>query len=133
MKDKLLRFDGAVERDPEIEKWLRANKGALGAIARRWFDRMRKAGDEVRELMHDDCATACLGDAPFASVGVYTSHVNVSFFHGADLPDPADLLRGTGKHMRHIKLRSGVTVNEIALRALVEAAYADIKSRVEHG
>jgi hypothetical protein len=27
----------------------------------------------------------------------FTSHVNVGFFHGAALPDPARLLQGNGK------------------------------------
>jgi hypothetical protein len=31
--------------------------------------------------------------------------VNVGFFHGATLPDPARLLQGTGKFKRHVKLR----------------------------
>jgi hypothetical protein len=77
----------------------------LGAIAHRWFGVMRKCGDEVRELLHDGCPVACLGDAPFGYVNVFTSHVNVGFFHGAALPDPARLLQGTGKYMRHVKLR----------------------------
>jgi hypothetical protein len=36
---------------------------------------MRKCGDEVRELLHDGCTVACLGDAPFGYVDVFTSHV----------------------------------------------------------
>jgi hypothetical protein len=76
---------------------------------------------------------ACLGDAPFGYVNVFTSHVNVGFFHGAALPDPARLLQGTGRFMRHVKLRPGMATNAAALRTLIEAAYADIKTRVEHG
>jgi hypothetical protein len=72
-------------------------------IAYQWFEVMRKCGDEVRKLLHDGCPTACLGDAAFAHVSVFTSHVNVGFFQGASLPDPARLLQGTGKFMRHVK------------------------------
>ncbi len=50
---------------------------------------MRKCGDEVRELLHDGCPVACVGDASFGYLNVFTSHVNVGFFHGAALPDPA--------------------------------------------
>jgi hypothetical protein len=74
-----------------------------------------------------------LGDAPFGYVNVFTSHVNVGFFHGATLPDPARLLQGAGKFMRHAKLRPGTAVNEAALDRLIEAAYWDIKARVENG
>jgi hypothetical protein len=94
---------------------------------------MRKCGDEVRELLHDGCPVACLGDAPFGYVNVFTSHVNVGFFQGAALPDPAHLLQGTGKFMRHVKLRPGTATNGPALSTLIDAAYSDIKARVEHG
>ena len=133
MKTDLLRLDGAVERDPAIDAWMKKHSGELGAIAHHWFDVMRKCGDEVRELLHDGCPVACLGDAPFAYVNVFTSHVNVGFFHGAALPDSARLLQGTGKFMRHVKLTSAAPANATALRALIDAAYSDIKSRVEHG
>ena len=129
----LLRFNGAVERDPAIEAWMREHAGELGAIARRWFEVMRNCGDEVRELLHDGCPVACLGDAPFGYVNVFTSHVNVGFFQGAGLADPARLLQGTGKFMRHVKLRAGTVTDDAALARLIDAAYADMKSRVENG
>ena len=133
MRTELLRLDGAVERDPAIDAWLRGQKSELGEIARRWFEVMRRCGDEGRELMHDGCPVACLGDVPFGYVNVFTSHVNVGFFQGARLRDPERLLQGTGKFMRHVKLRPGVAVDEEALGKLIEAAYADIRARVENG
>lgn len=133
MKTDLLRFGGAVERDPSIDAWMKEHPGELGDIARQWFDVMRKCGDEVRELLHDGCPVACLGDAPFGYVNVFTSHANVGFFHGSALPDPARLLQGNGKFMRHVKLRPGTVIDAAALSALIEKAYSDIKSRVENG
>jgi hypothetical protein len=132
-REKLLRFNGTVVRDPTIDAWMKAHAGELGAIAHQWFDVMRSCGDEVRELLHDGCPVACLGDAPFGYVNVFTSHVNVGFFHGIALPDPARLLRGDGKSMRHVKLKAGTATNAAALRKLIAGAYADIKARVEHG
>jgi hypothetical protein len=133
MTTKLLRFDGAVARDPAIEAWLKEHADELGAIARQWFEVMRECGDEVRELLHDGCPVACLGDAPFGYVNVFRAHVNVGFFQGAGLADPARLLEGSGKFMRHVKLRPGAAVNDAALRGLIERAYWDMKSRVENG
>jgi hypothetical protein len=129
----LLRFNGTQERDPAIETWMKEHAGELGTMARRWFEVMRKCGDEVREALHDGCPVACLGDVPFAYVNVFTSHVNVGFFQGASLPDPARLLQGAGRFMRHVKLKPGTSPNDAALRTLIEVAYADIKARVEHG
>ena len=133
MRMELLRFNGAVERDPAIDAWMKEHAGELGAIAHHWFEAMRKCGDEVRELLHDGCPVACLGDAPFGYVNVFTSHVNVGFFHGAALPDPARLLQGTGRFMRHVKLRPGTATNEAAVNGLIVAAYRHIKALVENG
>jgi hypothetical protein len=107
--------------------------GELGAIAQKWFAAMRQCGDEVREILHDGCPVACLGDVPFGYVNVFTAHVNVGFFQGAALPDPARLLQGTGRFMRHVKLRPGTATDAASLTRLIEAAYTDIKARVENG
>jgi hypothetical protein len=131
MKTELLRFNGTVERDPAIDAWFKDHRGELGSIARQWFEVMRNCGDEVRELLHDGCPVACLGDVPFGYVNVFTSHVNVGFFQGAALPDPAHLLQGNGKFMRHVKLKPGTATNVEALCRLIDAAYSDIKTRVE--
>jgi hypothetical protein len=133
MKTELLRFDEAFEHDPAIDAWMKKHSGELGAIAHHWFQVMRRCGDEVRELLHDGCPVACFGDVPFAYVNVFTSHVNVGFFQGASLPDPARLLQGTGKFMRHVKLRPGTPIDPASLNQLIETAYADIKARVENG
>jgi hypothetical protein len=133
MRTELLRFNGAVERDPAIDAWMKARGGALGSIAHEWFGVMRECGDEVRELLHDGCPVACLGDAPFGYVNVFTSHVNVGFFHGAALPDPARLLEGTGRNMRHVKVRPGTATDAASLTRLIETAWSDIQARVENG
>jgi hypothetical protein len=131
MRTELLRFDGAVERDPAIDAWLEGREGELGGIAREWFAVMRACGDEVREVFHDGCPNACFGDVPFGYVNVFTSHVNVGFFQGASLADPSRMLEGNGKRMRHVRLRAGVAVDAASLRRLIKVAYLDIKARVE--
>lgn len=97
----LLRFNGAVERAPAID------------------------------AMHDGCPTACVEDAAFGYVNVFHSHVNVGFFRGASLPDPASLLEGSGRFMRHVKLRPGAVANDAALQTLITAAHRDIIARLD--
>ena len=123
-------LDGALKKQQAIDLWLDQQPPDLGAIARTWFTRMRECGEDVRELMHDGCPVACVGDAPFGYVNVFQSHVNVGFFMGAELEDPARLLQGNGRRMRHVKLRPGEDVNVAALSALIDSAYADMRSRV---
>jgi hypothetical protein len=126
-----MRFPSAVQRDPAIEVWMHTRPGPLGAIAQRWFEVMRGCGDDVRELLHDGHPTACVGDAAFAYVNAFTAHVNVGFFRGAEIADPAGLLEGNGRFMRHVKLRPEREIDAAALTRLIETAYADMKRRVK--
>jgi hypothetical protein len=126
----LLRFSGAVRRDPRIDAWFFDVTDPHRLMTRRWFERMRGCGPDVRELLHDGCPVACVGDAPFGYVNAFTGHANVGFFHGAMLADPAGLLQGTGKRMRHVKLRSGEELDIEALDDLIVAAYHDIRRRL---
>src|SRR4249919_72496 len=100
---RLMRFPSAVKRDPAVDAWMQAHAGPLGAIARRWFEVMRECGDDVRELLHDGQPTACIGDAAFGYVDVFTHHANVGFFLRPELDDPRNLLEGAGRFMRHVK------------------------------
>ena len=128
---QLMRFPESVKRDPAIEVWMQDHSGELGAIARYWFEVMRDCGEDVRELLHDGHPTACVGDAAFAYVNAFKAHVNVGFFRGAEIVDPQGLLEGTGKFMRHVKLRPESHVNAAALRNLVETAYLDMRERLK--
>jgi hypothetical protein len=129
--DQFLRFPSAIRRDPAIEIWMREHSGELGAIAHHWFEFMRSCGDDVRELLHDGHPTACVADAAFGYVNAFKAHVNVGFFRGAEIADPQGLLEGTGKFMRHVKLRPERDINATALSKLIKSAYADMKARLK--
>ena len=127
------RLPGGVKRDSAVDAWMKNRTGDLGSIAQEWFHVMRQCGDDVRELMHDGCPVACVGDAPFGYVNAFKAHVNVGFFHGAALPDPAGLLEGSGKYMRHVRLKPGVVRDSARLCRLIDDAYSDIKARLDVG
>lgn len=128
-----MRFESAVKHDPFVDRWFKMQSGNLGGIAKPWFDLMRGLGEDVCELLHDGHPTACVGDAAFGYVNAFTAHVNVGFFLGAWLDDPARLLEGTGKRMRHVKIRPGQQPDSAALTALVETAYSDMQARLRAG
>ena len=128
---QLLRFPSSVKRDPVIEVWMHEHSGELGKIAQSWFEVMRDCGDDVRELLHDGHPTACVGDAAFAYVNAFKDHVNVGFFRGAEIADPEGLLEGTGKFMRHVKLKPERDVDATALMTLIETAYTDMMGRLK--
>jgi len=129
--NQLMRFPSAVEHDPGIDTWMRDHPDVLATIARQWFEAMRACGRDVRELLHDGHPTACVGDAAFGYVDAFKAHVNIGFFRGAELDDPHGLLEGSGKYMRHIKLKPEQAINEAAIAQLIKAAYVDMKRRLK--
>jgi hypothetical protein len=130
--EKLLRFASAMRRDPAIEAWFEKFPDPLRLMARPWFERMRGCGTDVRELLQDGCPAACIGDVPFAYVNAYKAHAAVGFFLGAQLADPAGLLEGEGKRMRHVKLRPGQALDARALEALILEAYRVTSAAARH-
>ena len=131
-RKELFIFPEAVHHLREIDEWLSREPHALFSLARQWFTTFRQCGDDVNEIMHDGCPTACVNGAAFGYVNVFTSHVNVGFFAGAFLHDPLHLLEGTGKRMRHVKLRPDRDLDSQALGELIERAYLDVKGRLDH-
>ena len=127
----LFRLSGTFVRDPRIESWFSNFADPHRHLVHCWFEYMRECGPDIRETMHDGCPVACVGDVAFAYVNAFKAHANVGFFRGAMLADSAGLLEGTGKRMRHVKLRPGVPVNEAALKSLIDDACSDIRQRIE--
>ena len=127
----LLTYNGAQVTDPKIMEWEADHQNPQGLLAVAWFQRIKQNGSDVLELLHDGYLTACIGKYPFAYTGAFKAHVNLGFFHGVDLPDPHGLLEGTGKRMRHVKLKPASLPDEELLEALIHAAYVDIKQRIE--
>ena len=128
--DELFRLSGTSPDDPAVETWF-AHGDPLRALVEPWFAAMHGCGPDVTEILHDGMPTACVGDAAFAYVAAFTTHASIGFFHGASLPDPAGLLEGSGKRMRHVKLRWDRLPDEALVEALISTAYHDIRRRLE--
>lgn len=129
---QLFRFPDAAKSSPAVGIWMSWQKGELGRLATHWFEVIRQCGNDVREVLHDGHPTACVDDAAFAYVDTFKAHVNIGFFFGAELADPKGLLEGTGKVMRHVKIRPGVALDATALANLIGAAHADMKHRLQN-
>jgi len=127
---RLFTLEGAQRRHPAVEAWFATPPAALRAIARQWFEVVRSCGPDVVEVLHDGHPTACVENLAFSYVNAFKDHVNVGFFLGANLRDPAALLEGAGKFMRHVKVRPDANIDEAALRELIIAAYLDMKERL---
>jgi hypothetical protein len=69
----------------------------------------------------------------YAYVMPHAQHVKLGFYEGAHLLDPARLLEGTGKGLRHVKVRSLADVHRPELRGLIEGALARRKAQQRSG
>lgn len=127
---RMFNFPSAVPHSKEVEQWFFGHDDELGLIAQHWFKVLRACGDDVRELLHDGQPTACIGETAFAYVNAFKAHVNLGFFGGAELQDPAGLLEGAGRFMRHVKIKPNKPIDAARLQELVEAAYSEMKARV---
>jgi hypothetical protein len=127
--DGLFRFPTARRDDPEVAAWFEQGD-VLRGLVEPWFARLCACGADVGALIHDGRPTLCAGDAAFAYVDAHAEHANIGFFFGALFDDPAKLLEGAGKRMRHVKLRPGRMPDEVALAALIADAYRDVRDRL---
>jgi hypothetical protein len=125
--EPLFRLTCAKRDDPGIENWFFDPALPLRSILRPCYADLRDLGEEVGFVLHDGAVTACLGDAAFAYLAAFRAHAALGFFRGAHLRDPARLLQGTGKSMRHVKLHPGRLPATAALQDLITAAHADIR------
>jgi hypothetical protein len=102
----------------------------LAAIARRLRAMIRAVDVNTVETVRlgDHAATYGVGPKKmtdgYAYIMPMRGYINLGFYQGALLPDPKRLLEGTGKGLRHVKIRSLPEANRPSVRALVAAALA---------
>lgn len=84
---------------------------------------------EAQELAYDAYNAVALAftfsgrlKEAFAHIAAYSGHVNLGFNQGVSLPDPTGRLQGTGKAIRHIRLKTISDLNDPAVTALLQAA-----------
>lgn len=83
---------------------------------------------EVVEVVWEKQGIAGYGIGPkkmseqFCYIAPLKNYVNFGFYYGADLDDPSNLLEGTGKNLRHVKIRSKGDVAKPELRKLLQQA-----------
>jgi hypothetical protein len=102
----------------------------LAAIARRLRAMILEVDPGAVETVRlgDHAATYGVGPRKMTDGYAYimprAGYLNLGFYQGAELADPEGLLEGTGKGLRHVKVRSLAEADRAGIRALVAAAMA---------
>ncbi|MGB3468296.1 MAG: DUF1801 domain-containing protein [Cyclobacteriaceae bacterium] len=128
--EKLLLYTGKDLQDITMNDWLLSKAPDLRPLAVKYFNEIKKCGNDVQDIFHDGYPIGCVHSAPFAYVNAFKNHVNVGFFYGSDLYDKNGLLEGNGKRMRHIKIKPELIYDDKEIIALIEASYIDINERL---
>ena len=105
-----------------IDLYLDTKPAELRDVAEKLRKSMKKTVKSAKESVNSWKIPTYEFNGPmcFFMVGKY--HVTFGFLRGTSLPDPAGLLEGTGKNLRHVKLRTAEDLQEPAVRKLIEAA-----------
>lgn len=118
----------SVETHGSFEETIAKSDPRLQEIARRLRQLIEEVYPQAVEVPWPRQGITGYGVGPkkmsehFCYIALYRDSVNLGFYYGADLPDPEGLLEGTGKKLRHVKLREADDAGRPALRGLVQAA-----------
>lgn len=110
------------EAATEIKAYLGNKNPRLIPVVRGLRTLVREAIPGVTESVNPWRVPTFERDGPLFFWMVATNHVTFGFLRGTSLPDPRGLLEGTGKDLRHVKLRRPIDLNQPGLRQLVLAA-----------
>ena len=118
----------------QVAEWLRQ----LPPNDREIVDALRGMIAGIAPDAHEIIYHDALGYGPAASgfdrifyISVFKDHINLGFFYGAGLPDPDALLTGSGKQMRHVKIRSAESMPRAAITQLLDLAWPVGLTRVQ--
>ena len=103
----------------------------IGALAQVALAKMRARLPGAIELVYDNYNALAIGFGPterasdaIFSIALFPRWVSLFFLQGAGLPDPHNLLQGSGKQVRHIVLKDATTLDQPAVQELIAQALA---------
>ena len=110
----------------DFEKLLVNNKPEAQALALELRQLIRQLLPKAEEKIYRGWGVADYGSGGsgrgFLSIGPQKGYVNLYFMDGVELPDPAGLLEGTGKRLRHVKIREPQDLKNRSLHTLIRRA-----------
>lgn len=106
----------------ETTALLRKKPPAMGALAKGIRALVKKTAPGMTESINPWGIPTFESNGPMAYIIVHAKHITFGFHRGAGLKDPQDLLEGTGKSMRHVKMRNLADLRRPGLSQLIRDA-----------
>ncbi len=105
-----------------IDAYLEKKPAEHAAVAKALRKLVKKTVPGIKESVNPWKIPTFESNGPMCFFMVGKNHVTFGFLRGTSLPDPARLLEGTGRKLRHVKLRTAEDLQKPALKKLVAAA-----------
>lgn len=117
----------------DVEKLLGNYNREVREVALKVCDVIRGVAPDAKEKVYTGWRIIAFSYGPgmkgqFCAIGPHRAHVNVYFMRGTELVDPGNLLEGTGKKMRHVKVRTTTDAQGKGLKGLIKAAVTMARS-----
>lgn len=116
-----------------IDAYVDQKPAELAGIAEKLRKLVKKTVADTKESVNPWKIPTFQSNGPMCFFMVGKKHVTFGFLRGTSLPDPAGLLEGTGKNLRHVKLRTADDLGNPALRNLILAAARQNKKEPMEG
>jgi len=115
-----------------VEQFLSTYPADVQALALKTRALVKEIVPDAQERVYEAYKTIGYGsgtkmDAMFCYIAPMKDRINLGFYRGVVLPDTEGLLEGTGKLLRHVKVRSMADVEKPALRQLIMDAVAELE------
>src|ERR1039457_1801710 len=104
------------------DEYLRDKNLGLREGANRLRALVKKAVPKAKESINPWHVPIFESNGPICYYMAGKNHITLGFIRGTSLPDPEGLLEGTGKNLRHVKIKSVNDLNRIGLRDLLKSA-----------
>lgn len=119
----------------DVEKFLGNYSPEVCGVALKLCELIRRLAPDAKEKVYTGWRIIAFSYRPgmkgqFCAVAPHKGHVNVYFMRGTDLADPGKHLEGTGKKMRHVKIRTPKDAQAKGLKALIKAAATLARSQI---
>jgi hypothetical protein len=104
------------------DEYLREKNLGLQEVATRLRGLVKKSVPKVKEGVNPWHIPIFESNGPICYYMAGKNHITLGFIRGTSLPDPEGLLEGTGKNLRHVKIKSVDDLNRKGLSELLKSA-----------
>jgi hypothetical protein len=129
-----------VAPEAQLAAFLAKYTPEISALAKAALAKMRERLPGAVQLVYDNYNALAIGFGPseraseaIFSIAVYPRWVSLFFLRGKDLPDPRRLLKGSGKAVRHVVLKSAESLDDPAIQELMAHALRQAGAPLDAG